>query len=135
MTAAEVMATVLTVLVFCFIRQPHQSVVFRAFHNGTSIFIPLAVIWVALFFAHGGWLTRALTNKMFVKLGDLSPYMFLIHYVVTQYFGHLLSFLHIRTSGLSRAGLVFAELMITIVLSLAYRTLQQRIKHRSIERE
>lgn len=135
MTAAEVMATALTVLAFCFIRQPHQSIVLRALHNWTSIYIPLAVIWVALFYTHGGWLTHVLTNKLFVKLGDLSPFLFLIHYVVIQYAGHLLSFLHIKTDGLSRAGLVFAELMITIVLSLAYRGIQQRIKRRPIERE
>ena len=96
----------------------------RALHNWTSIYIPLAVSWVALFFTHGGWITDTLTNKLFVKLGDLSAYMFLIHYVVIQYAAHLLSFLHIKTGGWSRAGLVFAELIITVALSLAYKSIQ-----------
>lgn len=45
-SACEVIATVVTVFVFLWLKQYHANIVLQAIHNWTTVYIPLAVIWV-----------------------------------------------------------------------------------------
>ena len=125
-TIYEVLATMITVFVFLWLKQKHSSVILLALHNWTTLYIPIAAIWVVLFAANKGLLTRILTNKVTLFVGNISAYAFLIHYVITQYTKALLSNLNIEVDGWSKAIIVFAELMVSIGLSVLYKYLHEK---------
>ena len=125
-TAYEVLATTITVFVFLWLKQEQSSIVLLALHNWTTIFIPIAAIWVVLFAANKGYLTRILSNKLTIYIGNISAYAFLIHYVITQYTSHILSYLNIAVDGWCKAFLVFAELVVSILLSILYKNVHER---------
>ena len=125
-TIYEVLATMITVFVFLWLKQKHSSVILLALHNWTTLYIPIAAIWVVLFAANKGLLTRILTNKVTLFVGNISAYAFLIHYVITQYTKALLSYLNIEVDGWSKAIIVFAELMVSIGLSVLYKYLHEK---------
>jgi len=80
----------------------------------TELYIPpsCALIWV---FAEGkGKLSKLLTKKVLIRLGDLSGYGFLIHQVVIRYFDKI-----VKYTGLSITWLIIlTEFAITIVASV-----------------
>ena len=75
-TVYEVLATTITVFVFLWLKQEQSSIVLLALHNWTTIFIPIAAIWVVLFAANKGYLTRILSNKLTIYIGNISAYAF-----------------------------------------------------------
>ena len=126
-TFFEVLAVVITVLVLICFNQEHSDVMLIALNNWTTIFIPLAAIWVLLFAVNKGIITKILSNKMAMFIGNISAYAFLIHYVITQYMLHLLSFMNIDVVGWKRVILVFFELVVSIGLSVLYRHFHERV--------
>lgn len=57
------------------------------------LWLPVTLLLVWAFAKGNGYITRALSAKPFVSLGDISNYAFLIHYVVLIYVASLIRFL------------------------------------------
>ena len=115
-----------TVLVYLWLSKPGGNIASAALHNATTAYIPLAALWVMLFAANRGLLTRLMSNRVTLFIGNISAYAFLIHFVITEYASHCLSFRGIRVDGWGRVLLVSAELLLSIGLSLLYKKLHER---------
>ncbi|WP_022767904.1 acyltransferase family protein [Butyrivibrio sp. NC2007] len=125
-TVFEVLAVAVTVFVLLWLETEPDNIVLQALHNQTTMYIPLAAIWVFLFAASKGLLTKVLSNKLMLFIGNISAYSFLIHYVITKYTSRLLSYMNVEVYGWHRAILVFAELVVTIVFSLLYKAFHEK---------
>lgn len=125
-TIAEALATALTVLVVLFLKQESGSIFGEALRNRTTLYIPIAAIWIYLFAKREGLLTRLLCNKPLIFLGNISTYLFLIHYVVTEYPKAPMRFYNIELFGMERAALVFVELAVSILLSVLYQKMKEK---------
>lgn len=121
MSCVEAAAFAVTVLVSLWSHtEPHRSVN-AALRNWTTVYIPLAVMWVYLFARRGGWLTGLPDNKLFRFIGDLSPYAFLIHFTLIKCVSTLRKSLGIRSEGALRALIVIAEFILSILLSYLWK--------------
>ena len=76
-------------------QKSHELLIAKAFTSTTVIFLPLSVMVVYLFAVKKGIISKLASNKLFVFLGDMSPYMFLIHFVGIYYVNSLISVLGI----------------------------------------
>ena len=129
-TAFELLATAATVLVSLWFNRPHAGVLPTALRNWTSVFIPLAALWVLLFAARRGLITRVLSNKALIWVGNLSAFAFLIHYPITQYADLLLPLVSVNVAALGRTALVVIELAASIMLSFLYKWIHGAIRSR-----
>lgn len=129
-TIYEVLAAAITVLALIWLHQKPRNIILQALNNWTTIYIPLASVWVILFAVCKGWLTRILSNKAAVFVGNISAYAFLIHYVLIQYASSLLDYMKTPAEGWSKAILVSAELALSIALSVLYKHFQDRFLFR-----
>lgn len=128
---AEIAATALTVVVCLWLKQGHSSgILLAAFRNWTTLYIPLAAAWVYLFAANRGIITVILNNKLLVSLGNISGYVFLIHYVVVLYVNNMLNFFDIEVSGWPRTGLAMLELAVSVIASLLYIRIEEAVRSR-----
>lgn len=127
-TICEIIAIAVCVLIALWSKQNHTSIILQALFNMTTVYIPLAAIWVYLFAIKRGGVTKLLTNKLFVYMGNVSAYAFLIHYVITRYVSFILEFQNIEVNGFTRGVLVLGELILTLFLSELYkRNMHRRI--------
>lgn len=132
----EVAATVLTVCVCVWLKQGHSSgILLTAFRNWTTLYIPLAAVWVYLFAVNRGIVTVILNNKLFVSLGNISGYIFLIHYVVVLYVNNMLNFFDLELSGWLRTGLVMLELAVSVIASLLYMKIEEAVRSRRLRKK
>lgn len=127
-TIYEILATCITIAVSFFVKQNYDNVILQALQNWTTIYIPVAAIWVYLFVMNKGLITNLLVNKVLINLGNISAYAFLIHYVVTRYTSRLLLYFNIELHGVAKVVLVLIELLCSIMLSLLYQKLKDRRK-------
>lgn len=91
------------------------------------MYIPLALIWIYLFREKRGIITILLCNKFLIFLENISAYIFLIHYVITQYAKTVLSFLQIEINGWWKVGLVILELIASIAVSFMYIKIEKNV--------
>ena len=117
----EILATVLTVLVYTWTKMDFQNAFLLATQNYTTLYIPLAAMWILLFNKKQGLITKVLTNKVTVYIGNISAYLFLIHYVVTRYFGSGLDLLDVQIDGWEHVGLILIELVLSVLATILYK--------------
>lgn len=120
-TIIEVLATVLTVLVYAYTKISFQNVFLLATQNWTTLYIPLATIWILLFVKKQGIITKVLTNKMTIFIGDISAYLFLIHYVVTQYVQAVISFFDLQINDWQNIVLILIEFILSVLGAVLYK--------------
>ena len=120
----ETIALVATIAISLWIKNSETNMITAGIKNNTTLYILMAVIWVYLFANSKGIITKALSNKVFIWLGDISSYLFLIHYVVTSYFGSLQSFIGEEFQGVKLVVLICIEFILSVICSLIYRKLQ-----------
>lgn len=125
-TLYELVTLVVTVFVMLWLKIEQPSMVLLSFHNLTTIWIPISVLWIYFFARNQGYLTRFLTNKVLVFIGDISVYTFLIHYVITQYTVIGLAFLGIELQGVMKYIMILMEFSLTIFVSKLYQRLHDR---------
>lgn len=101
----------------------HNSKLMDGLLNTTIVFLPSSVLLVYVFAKNKGLITRALTNRVTVYLGDISSFIFLFHQLPIKT-------LHIRQNNLSGFEELLIILMATLVLSELYRILSKYIKSR-----
>lgn len=120
-TVMEVLAFIITMAV-CLWRHtdPYKSVN-AALRNWTTVYIPMAVVWVCLFTRRGGYLTGLLDNKLLKLVGDLSAYAFLIHFALIKCVGTFMRSAGIKATGVWKAPVVIAELLLSLLLSYLWK--------------
>jgi peptidoglycan/LPS O-acetylase OafA/YrhL len=123
-TFLELGATALTVLVYFWCAYNHSNVVLKAMCNWTTIYVPIAAVWVLLFAKNQGLLTKLLSNRLSIYIGNISAYAFLIHFIVTMYTPYIVSRMGITVSGWRSTVLVFIELAVSIALSVCYKYIE-----------
>ena len=131
-TAIESLALFGTLVLFGWMRVPQTSLVTRALHNWTTVYIPVAAVWVYLFTQKRGWITRILSNKLFCWFGNLSAAFYLIHYVVIQYVDKTLLLLKITLPEPVSYLVMAAEFSVSIGLSYAFSRWSTRAKEKKI---
>lgn len=125
----EILFTAVTTVIMVWPFTGIDSLVLKAAHNWTTLYIPLAAGWVYLFAINKGVITKILNNRAFIFLGNISANTFLIHYVITQYTNHLLSFLNLSVTGILKACIIASEFIVTIIATLAYmRFRKEKVK-------
>ncbi len=121
----EVIMTIVPIGVYKWLEFEQNNIFLLALQNRTTIFIPIAAIWVYLFVINKGIITKALANRYLIYLGNISAYSFLIHYVVTQYTNQALIYLHIELPMNIKMLVILAEFALTILLTLMYKRMNK----------
>ena len=99
---------------------PHVSVLEKILNNWTTIYIPLACLWIFFLTANKGILPRIIAKRVTVWIGENSMYLFLIHYVVIKYVREIAGKLGEETMSLLLVAIIA---IITILLSFLYKKL------------
>ncbi|MBO4303513.1 MAG: acyltransferase [Lentisphaeria bacterium] len=121
-TVYEIIAAIITISVLIWSNKSHSTTVSSAICNQTTIYIPLAACWVFLFTLNKGLVSRSLTNKLVIYMGDICAYLFFINFVVTEYTNFAIKVFkwNVRIDNLMLVGI---ELGITVLLSIGYKFL------------
>lgn len=119
----EITVLLLTVFVIIWERLKFDSIWILAIQNWTTLYIPLSVIWIYLFIKCGGIITKMLTNKITIFIGNISAYAFLIHFVVTQYLSCIINYFNIDLTWWVNSGIIIFEFMLTIAITILYMKL------------
>lgn len=127
-TCIEIIVILVTVFVFKCRQFGYSSIFMKAFFNWTTTYIPLACLWVYIFAHRKGVITKILSNKIMIYIGDVSAYAFLIHYVITQYTSVAVRYLNIRYTYPMKWLLIVFELLLSIGLSIIYKKVEEKIK-------
>lgn len=131
-TLFEILVVLLSTLAIFWTKKEHSyaTLINAVSENRTLLYIPIAVILVIMFTCNYGAITKLLTNKFFIYIGNISPYTFLIHLVVIGYaalfLGKLFSIINLPTP-LNRICLITAEFFITIIATQLYLLLNKKI--------
>lgn len=98
----------------------YASYMLKTVFTSAIIDLPISCLLVVMFYLHNGDVTSKLENKILVEIGNLSPYLFLIHYTVIAYCRAVLS--KITSINIS-VLLVPISFCISIMLAHLYRNL------------
>ncbi len=126
MTIIELLMMIITIGVNCWVLTEQSNVFLLALQNLSTIHIPIAAVWVWLFTNNQGIITRILSNKLLVFIGDISAYTFLIHYVITQYTMCALGYFGIELPMIVNYMVIIFEFIVTIALTLFYKRIEGR---------
>ena len=124
----EILLTIATVFIHKWTSTDISSPFLAAMQNQTTPYILPAVGWVYLFARKKGFLTNLLCNKILIRLGDLSPYMFLVHYFVTTYAEWILSYWDAAFTGVWKLLLFVLQFVLTVILTLLYLKIRDRLR-------
>ena len=122
----EVVTLVLIVLLNLYLNSSQDNILLIALQNKTTLLIPLSSIGIILFVLKKGILTRLLSNKYLIYLGNLSSYAFLIHTIVIWYLIEFIDFLGYDPQGIYYAMMVLLQFVLTIVISALYKRIHER---------
>lgn len=123
-TIYEIITIILIALVFIYYRMDHTRTIFKAINNMTTIYIPVSLLLVLLFAINKGLITKLLNNKLLIYIGNISSYLFLIHYVVTQ--GAKVIIINNNIKGYV-VLIVLIELLLSILLSNGYKYVHKKL--------
>ena len=120
-TVLELIVFLLTILCIYIVRVNYQLVIPSIIISRTTVL--LSAVWVFLFSIKKGLFSLLLTNRLFVYLGNISQYMFLIHCVVTYFTSVMIETLNIHLDGNMQLLLIIGELVMSICFSVFYKKL------------
>lgn len=108
------------------------TTVFMSMFAYNAVFALPVCVLVYVFARGNNVVTDALTNRITIRIGKLSPYMFLIHNVVFEYLGRALwriageeSYLKYRILVNCTAGIIFTSILAWIYLVMVRRLKKQ----------
>ncbi len=87
------------------------------------LYLPSSLLLVWVFARNRGWISRLLSTEFFVFLGDLSPYMFLIHQIVIRYLS--IAWKHLIGMTMSASVCSILALILTIMLAIGWTRVYQ----------
>ena len=122
----EIAVLIFTVLIIKWIRTETDNAVLMAMKNWTTLYIPIAVVWILLFSKNKGILTQMMTTPVFIFLGNISSYLFLIHYVVIQYAKFGMGIVSFEPHGLVKYMIILSELILSVILAMVYKRYKER---------
>lgn len=122
-TLLELAALALTVGEAWLRRRPYGSLFVTACFNNSSLYIWLALLWVYVFAARAGALTRLLDNHALAAVGDVSMYAYLIHFLLIQYVYNFSQLIRFSIGGPRRVPVILLELALSLLLAAGYRRL------------
>lgn len=95
----------------------------------TAIFTPVSLFLVLLFAINKGLISRALTCKPLIFLGDISAYTFFIHQIVIRYINEInLKYIHLPDSRLTTIFVSIISFVFSILISVLYREVERKIR-------
>ena len=126
-TIVEFAMITITVVIYRWLDKGTNNVFLLSLKNWSTVYTLLAVLWVWIFARCNGIISIVLKNPLLVSLGNISPYLFLIHYVVTRYTHRLIEYEIINEGSINHNLLVLIELAVSIFLSFIYRYIYVKI--------
>lgn len=121
--ALFVLVAAMYVWIAIFLPGEHSGTASRLLANWTTVMIAPGMLLVYLFADIHGFLCRMLHNRLFLYLGNISAYTYLIHFVVIMYFDAFIKAYHIQLAGCVTA---LASLLISVLLAELYCSIQGR---------
>lgn len=98
----------------------------------TVMYVPSSVMWVYLFALKQGWISRLLTCRVLIWIGNVSGYGFLIHQLVIRYLQELL--IKNLQLDIGNMGIAVIAFVITLVLAMGYqRVISDQSMRRSLK--
>jgi peptidoglycan/LPS O-acetylase OafA/YrhL len=116
-TIMEIIAIMFLIMAECLRQNRFGISVFESFRY-SILFTPAAMALIYIFAENKGAISKIVTCKPIVYLGNISGYAFLIHQIVIRY----LSILYTKLNGeeLNKWIMLFVSLFITILCSEIY---------------
>lgn len=106
--------------------QPTDAPFTLAIKNWSTGYIIMALAWIYVFTRPRGLLTKLFANPVMIKLGDLSPQAFLIHYVLVRFVNAYMGLHMIPFTPLLTWILFAIEFIGTIIICLIYSKVKER---------
>ena len=116
----EIVCLLVTIIVIVWQREKYDNLWVLAIQNWTTLNIFLSLIWIYFFIKCNGVITKFLTNRTTIFIGNISAYTFLIHYVVTLYFNSIINLLNLDLIGDRKCIIIILEFILTIVITVFY---------------
>lgn len=113
-TAAEI----LTILISAAVMYLHTDVISNQGLRYTILFVPVSLLIIYLFAVNKGMITKLLTNRVLVFIGDISAYTFLIHNIAIRCVNFALSRFHLQDMILLK---IICAMAITVAAAVVYR--------------
>lgn len=125
-TLLIVTSVTLMVFILSFVKNPET----RLFQNG--LFGPLFVLLIYGLVTDRSWLSRVLSSRLFVALGEISYCMFILQWPVMNYTGVIIKHLGIAVTATERFYIVF---VILLAISFAAHHLVEKPGRRVVLRK
>ena len=134
---AEVLCFFMSIFVYFFTKKYYSdNTLIVALQNWTTIYIPMAVMWIVLFMKKRGILTHVCINRLFVYIGDLSAYSFLIHFTIIIFFNHLVWKYGLDNDSLVKMIIIIFEFLLTMIFAVLYKKIvSKNKKYREYKKE
>lgn len=84
-------------------------------------------------FVAKGLLTKLMTNKLLVFIGNISAQTFLIHYVITQYTNTAVRYFHVNMDGFTMVAIISAEMLLTIFITVLYLKITKSKRNKVVQ--
>ena len=127
-TIGEILLFVISVFIVVWAKTEQQNIMLQALQNWTTIYIPIAALWVLAFSKKQGMLSKVLTNKITLYLGNISSYLFLIHLVIIQFFSAIMDNYSIVLLGYKKVVIVIMEFICSWIGTIIYQRINKKIK-------
>ena len=121
----ELIMFVLTILICIFMKKDFDNILLISLKNWTTLNIIISVIWIYLFVINKGIITKLFNNPLFIKIGNITAYLFLIHYVLIKYINFIIERNHLVINNYI---LIIFEFLVSVLLSLLFIKIKNK-KH------
>lgn len=103
-----------------------------AWFNDTLLNIPSAGIFIYVLACRKGLISKCIENKLFLFLGEISPFGFLIHQMVIRYYDSFSK--HVFASANNKIIRCFTCIFVTIIASLLWKQIDIKLNKRTVKR-
>ena len=121
-TVFEVLLLIATGIFYYWMELPGGSIFMTALKNRTVLYIFPALLWIWVFIRQQGAVSKFLSLKPFMWLGNMSGDLYLVHFVIIQYIWKIITDRHIRFKGtgqiLLSAGGLAASILFCVMIKL-----------------
>lgn len=117
-TALEIVGILACLLISCLQSRPYSNSAARVFMTSTIFDLPIALLLVIVFYRGKGIISKLLMNRILLKIGNLSPFLFLTHYVSIIWSSTIARHI-LRTESLIVCGILAT--VISVSAALVYR--------------
>lgn len=125
----EIVALFITVISTIFLIQCGEfNLIIKVFKCTTILFLPVSLLLIYLFAIKKGFITKVCTNKVMIYLGNISPWAFLIHYVVIKYIYAVYDHFSLNLPEIYTALYAFVTTIICVQIWMMIQKIWNRLK-------